>query len=49
MTKKLKTLLEEFIDAVDESALDYDFNSLSEDEQKRAKILMKKYIDMYFQ
>ena len=49
MTNKLKTLLEDFITALEESAIDHDFNSLSEDEQVVAKHLMKKYIDGYFQ
>jgi hypothetical protein len=49
MSEKLETLLEEFIIALEQSALDYDFNSLSQDEQVKAKREMKQYIDYYFQ
>ena len=48
MSDKLQSLLQDFIHAMDEAALDYDFDSLSQEEQEAAKKWMKGYIDGYF-
>ncbi len=48
MTDKLKSLLQDFLLMMDEATLNYDFDSLSEEEQKTAIKWMKAYIDGYF-
>jgi len=48
MSDKLKSLLQDFLLMMDEATLNYDFDSLSEEEQKKAIAWMKNYIDQYF-
>ena len=48
MTDKLKSLLQDFILMMDDATLNYDFDSLSKEEQENAIKWMKGYIEGYF-
>ena len=47
MTDNVKNIMQQFIDALDEATIMYEFDKLSEDEKIRVKKLMKLYIDRY--
>ena len=48
MTYNINQFMYQFIEAMDEAALDYDFDSLSQEEQLECKKRMKEYIDELF-
>ena len=48
MTDKLKDFNWQFYEAIDEASLNFDFDQLSEEDQKKAIQRMKDYIEEYF-
>ena len=48
MTDKLREFNWQFYNAIDEASLNFDFDELSEEDQKKAIETMKAYIEEYF-